>query len=129
MPDPDISKIPLSSIRPGPIRHESLSDELLERIRVIFKLIGPYLDMNLEQFELGFMRDAHPDNEVAIWARIAAAWHTYHKNFTDLKRLPDEEEKGLVKALLLTSMGIDDPAKLGVDVQTAARLKECYEMP
>ena len=42
-------------LRPGPIRNESLSDELLEHIRAVFDGIGPYLDTTLEQFEIGFM--------------------------------------------------------------------------
>lgn len=48
-------------LRPGPIRHESLSPELLERIRAVYDVIGTYLDTNLENFELDFMRDFHPD--------------------------------------------------------------------
>ena len=29
-------------------------------------MIGPYIDMTLEQFEIGFMRDMHPESEVAL---------------------------------------------------------------
>jgi hypothetical protein len=33
-----------SEVRPGPIRHNSLSPELLERIEAVFQVVGPYLD-------------------------------------------------------------------------------------
>lgn len=127
MDDPEIRYIPIDQIRSGPIRHESLPDELLERIRAVHKLIGPYVGSNLEQFELSFMRDSHPEHEVSIWSRIAIAWHTYHKNFTNLKRLPEEAEKDLIRALLTISMGADEHADLGVDIRTDARLRECYD--
>jgi hypothetical protein len=68
-------------LRPGPIRHESLPPELLDQIRAVFERIGPYIGMTLEQFEIGFMRDMHPQNEVALWFRITKAWLAYHEDF------------------------------------------------
>ena len=53
-------------IRPGPIRHESLSDEILEQVRSIFEIIGPNVETTLEQFEINLMRDAAPEDEVVI---------------------------------------------------------------
>lgn len=51
------------TLRPGPIRSESLPPELLERIKAVFDVIGPYLNTTLKQFEVGFMRDVHPERE------------------------------------------------------------------
>lgn len=31
-----------SEVQPGPIRHESLPPELLERIEAVYAVIGPY---------------------------------------------------------------------------------------
>jgi hypothetical protein len=45
------------TLRPGPIRHESLPPDLLGQIRAVFDVIGPHIDMTLEQFEIDFMRD------------------------------------------------------------------------
>jgi hypothetical protein len=58
-------RIDARKLRPGPIRHESLPPELLERIAAAFGVIGPYTGMTLEQFEVGFMRDMDPESEVA----------------------------------------------------------------
>jgi hypothetical protein len=38
------------NLRPGPIRNKSLSPVLLEQIKAVFDVIGPYLNMTLEQF-------------------------------------------------------------------------------
>lgn len=111
--------------RPGPIRHESLPPELLERIGAVFNLIGAHLNMTLESFEIGFMRDANPESEVSIWCGIAGAWLRYHEQFTQDKLLSDAEEKTLLSALIQISSGIDDPAELCVSPEIGNRLLAC----
>jgi hypothetical protein len=119
-------KIDLSKVRPGPIRHESLPKELLDRIRTVHKLIGAYLKMSLEEFEVGCMRDVCPDIEVAVWCGIASAWLKYHDQFIGDKPLPDAEEKKLLGALIQISSGIDDLADLSVPPEIGNRLIACY---
>jgi hypothetical protein len=60
-------------LRPGPIRNESLPPALLDQIKAVFDVIGSYIGMTLEQFEIGFMRDMHPQREVALWFNITKA--------------------------------------------------------
>jgi hypothetical protein len=67
MADPERQYLDPSQLRPGPIRHQSLPPDLLKPIQAVYKVIGPYLDTTLEQFEIGFMRDMHPESEVAVW--------------------------------------------------------------
>src|SRR5882724_3789971 len=77
-----------SNLRPGPIRHESLPAEVLDQIKAVFDVIGPYIGMRLEQFEIGFMRDMHSESEVALWCSITAAWLIYHEKFLNDEALP-----------------------------------------
>jgi hypothetical protein len=112
---------------PGPIRHKSLPPELLERINEVFDLIGPYIKMTLEQFEVGFMRDLHPEREGALWCSIAAAWFDYHEKFLGGKELAVEEERKLLASLISISTGVEDLGKLGVPVEVGRRLLACYE--
>ena len=49
-----------------------LSEEQLRRIRAVWNLTKTG---TLESFEFGFTCDQHPDNEIAIWEKIA--------NYTD----------------------------------------------
>src|SRR6516165_1504604 len=114
-------------LRPGPIRNESLPPELLERIKAVFDVIGPYIGMTLEQFEIGFIRDMHPEREVALWCRITKAWLAYHEDYLQNQTQPDEEERKLLGALIAISTGMEDVLKLKVPAEVARRLVQCYQ--
>jgi hypothetical protein len=116
-------------LRPGPIRHETLPAQLLEQIQAVFDVIGPYLGIPLEQFEVGFMRDAHPEREVALWFRIAKAWLAYREDFLGNQALPTEEARKLLGALIAISTGIKDPSKLNVPKEVGRKLLQCYDNP
>jgi hypothetical protein len=118
-----------SQLRPGPTRHGSLPPDLLEQIRAVYDVIGPYLGMTLEQFEIDFMRDMHPEREVALWYRIAKAWLAYHEDFLGNETLPNEEERKLLGALVAISTGVEDVSKLNVPVEVGRRLVQCYDNP
>ena len=117
------------TLRPGPIRHDSLPPELLDQIKAVFDVIGPFINMTLEQFEIGFMRDMHPEGEVALWFRITKAWLAYHEDFLANETLPDEDERKLLGALIAISTGIEDVSKLNVPVEAGYRLIQCYDDP
>jgi hypothetical protein len=114
-------------LRPGPICHDALSPELLEHIKAIFEVIGPFLGSTLEQFEIGFMRDMHPEAEVGVWAGIATAWLAYHEKFLNDQTVAEEEEKKLITALIAISTGLEDLSKLNVPVEVGRKLLQCYE--
>jgi len=116
-----------SKLRPGPIRNESLPPELLERIKAVFDVIGEYLGTTLEQFEIGFMRDAHPGREVGLWCSITAAWLAYHEKFLNSEVLPDQDEKKLLGALIAISTGVEDVSMLKVPAEVGRRLLQCYD--
>lgn len=114
-------------LRPGPIRNDTLSAELLERIKAVFDVIGQYLNTTLEQFEIGFMRDTHPEDEVVLWCSITAAWLAYHEKYLNDETLPDDEERKMLGALIAISTGVEDAAKLNVPVEVGRRLIQCYD--
>lgn len=126
MSNPDPQRVNLNQLRPGPIRNESLPPELLNLIRSIYEVVEPYLNTTLEQFEMGFMRDKHPEDEVAIWCNITTAWIDYHEEFLDEELLPDEEEKKLIAALIVISTGVQDVKEFGVPIEVGRRLLACY---
>ena len=116
-----------SQLRPGPIRNESLAPELLEQVQAMYDVIGPYLGTTLEQFEINLMRDMHPEDEVAIWCSITAAWLNYHEKYLGDDLLPDEDEKKLIAALIAISTGVEDVEKLGVSADVGRKLLDCYD--
>jgi len=114
-------------LRSGPIRHDVLADELLDMISVIHGMIGKYLDMNLEQFEIGFMRAKTPAAEVAVWKRIAMAWASFRQSHAGCMQLPHSEKKAMIAALVAISMKIQEPELLGVPATVGNRLLACYD--
>ena len=120
-------RIDPKKIRPGPIRNKSLPPKMLEQIKAIYDVIGRYFGKTLEQFEINFMRDMHPETEVAIWCSITAAWLAYHEKFLNDEDQPDEDEKKLLSALIVISTGNTDVKTFGVPVEVGRRLLRCYD--
>jgi hypothetical protein len=127
MTEPDPEDVDANQLRPKPIRHQSLPPDLLERVQAVYDAIGPYLDTTLEQFQVGFLREADPASEVARWCGITVAWVAYHEQYVGEELLPDEDEQKLVGALIAISTGVTDLATLGVPVDVGRKLWECYD--
>lgn len=125
MTDPE--PIDPKNLRPGPIRNESITPEILEQIRAVYDVIGNFVSTSLEQFEIGFMRDANPEDEVAIWCSITAAWLAYHEQHLGDEFLSDEDEKKLLAALISISTGVEDLEALGVPPDVGQKLLDCYD--
>lgn len=120
-------QLALSRMRRGPIRHELLTDDLLEVIGRVHRSIGRYLGISLEQFEIGFMRAESPETEVAVWNTIAAAWDNFHQNHIGRIQLPYSDEQALVAALVGISMGVQRPDLLGITAAVGNRLLACFD--
>lgn len=92
----------IKSFRPGPIRHPELPQYLLAMIQWSYKIVGRYLWLTLEDWEVGFMQDVSVVKEVFRWHHISLAFIVYHK----LKCLPlrsCEEETALIRSFLAGS--------------------------
>ena len=113
-------------LQPGDIQHDSLPPAMLEQIRALYEVIGPYVTDSLEQFEIGFMRDANPANEIAIWYGISEGWLTYHQRFLGEAILSEQEEKKLIGALIAISTGVNNVSVLGVPEDVGRKLLNCY---
>lgn len=100
---------------------------MLEKIKSVFDVIGPYIGMTLEQFEIGFKRDMHPEKEVVLWCNITAAWLAYHEKNLDDETLAEEEEKKLLAALIAISTGAEVVTKLNVPKEVGRSLLQCYD--
>jgi hypothetical protein len=92
-------EIDADKIKSGPIRNEAFPDDLLRRIEAIHARIRHVYEVNLEQFEIPFMRDSDPVGEVAVWERIVQAFEKARV------AMPQVEEKTILHTLLGYSMG------------------------
>jgi hypothetical protein len=74
----ELQEVPLEDIKQGPIRHKKGLSPLLETLaRAIYSKVGHLVYPMFEQWELGFMRDLHPWQEVLIWENIARTFDLY----------------------------------------------------
>lgn len=94
-----IEMVDLKDVKPGPIRHEALPDELAALARFSYQRIGNRMYAAYEQWELGFLRDMHPAGEIALWVRMAFAMERYVASH------PDEDEDAVFKDLLSLLVG------------------------
>jgi len=120
--------VPIEAIRPGPIRHESLTEKQLSTLRSIYNIVGKYTCTSLEMFEIDFMRDANPDAEIAIWSRIALAWRKYKKLYDPLHLLSEEDCGHLSGALVAFSVGVNDDC-FDIPVDVLDNLRACFSDP
>lgn len=108
-----------NSINPGPIRHQSLPDTLLRRIRAVHAIVRDSFDVTLEQFEITFMRDTDPESEVQVWESIAQGF------VLATEQLPDLNRKSILRTLLAYSMDALTPNELAdPDVRRVVELIE-----
>ncbi len=94
----ELMEVDIDAIKRSPIRNPSLPDALLDRVRAIHERIRDAYTVNLEQFEIGFMRDGHPEKQVAVWERISVAFEKV------TKAMPELEKKLVLRTLLAYSM-------------------------
>ena len=104
---PEIQHLNPKDLRLGPIRRDTLSEDQLEKLRAIWQVISPYQETAFETMELNFLRDADPDQELAVWANIAVVltkfieqhhkrpgckhgYRTVRSNLVDYVRLDEE---------------------------------------
>ena len=126
---PTLERVELSSaelaeaVRNTPIRHESLPKELEPVLRWTYRHLGCKTKANptYEQWEIGFMRDTNPVQEIVHWARTTWAYLEY------LRRHSGADEKQIFKALM--AMVIHAPMEDGFPSEAEQELRELYQSP
>jgi len=91
----------------GPIRRESFSDEQVDQIREIHKIMGKYDGQTIEKWVDDFRRDMNPDREIAIWQSMAKAMSDVEKRSGH----NDVKNKESYKIVLMSSMAPYEQAK------------------
>ena len=72
-------KTPLhpSELHKGPIRHPVLPDSLVDRIKTFKAILSNVDPTSIETAIDNFKRDTHPEEEIAIWERIANTYQLF----------------------------------------------------
>jgi hypothetical protein len=102
-------RVDAHKLRKGPLLREALTDAQVKRLRAVFSHLAPFLDETFEQFEIDFLRDAHPDREIGVWEQIASA----HRDF--VQQHPAASSDGghdVFRCVLLISVGALQPPEI-----------------
>jgi hypothetical protein len=101
----DSKEIRVGDLKPGPVRHASLPEKLVERIRAFKGVLDDVETTPLAATIENFQRDLNPEREIVIWECIAATYRAYALTHPDAR----PEVRGEVyKVLVATSVGIRD---------------------
>jgi hypothetical protein len=58
-------------LHPGEVRHPEFEEGVRDYIRHIQAAFAEHRPLSFEEWEEGFRRDAHPDQEIALWSHAA----------------------------------------------------------
>jgi hypothetical protein len=94
-----------SELHKGPIRHPVLPDSLVDRIKTFKAILSNVDPTSIETAIDNFKRDTHPEEEIAIWERIANTYHLFlsHNPISD-----PAIRKEVFAVLIVASMGSED---------------------
>ena len=93
-----------NKLEPGPIRHASLTEEQMTRVRHVQKTFSQVDSSPIEKWVEDFQRDANPDRELSLWETMANAYETY----TSSKNLGLDAKKEVFQVVLLRSGAPDE---------------------
>jgi hypothetical protein len=69
-----LKKIPLAKLQKGHYQHEALSGALVKRIKAYKAILHEVEPASLEETIDDFLRDGHPEKEIAIWEAITECY-------------------------------------------------------
>ena len=96
-------KVPIGQLRIGSWQHV-LSEEQIDRIKVVSEIFQDVILWSLDQWIDGFMRDGNPESEIRGWEHMALKW-------VDGKghQLPTLSEKKDLLTTILQEHMVDNP--------------------
>lgn len=106
----------LVHLEKGPIRHDSLAPELVERIGSLAQIFTDVLPGTAEEWVEDFRRDEQPESELALWEHIADRY-LHHVDVDDSL----ERKQDILKILLTCANNSPHVAALTVECDTLDR--------
>lgn len=120
--EPEVTPINPNDIKPGPIIHDSLSDEQLKKVELIQKTFAEVYPISFEETVTNFKRDQDPDKEIGVWMNMVATYNDFisrdpnidaakkHEVFRLIlirSMMPDKEAISEAQVTLLSEQEID----------------------
>jgi hypothetical protein len=83
-------------LKMGERQAESFPEEVRNYLREIKSKLDEVYPMSLEEWEDGFLRDAHPEQEIALWLHVA----DLYSRFTSERDFSSEQKKEYFRVLV-----------------------------
>ena len=103
-----VEKMNVKELVPGPVVHDSLTTEQVDKIKKIQRVFYEVNPSTLEETMDDFKRDQHPDNEIAIWLAMANAYEKFTNNH---KGIGIDKKTEAYRLILMRSMENEADAK------------------
>lgn len=114
-PESNVQNTNIESLTPGPIVHESLNKEQLDKIKFIQETFKEVYPVSLEETITNFKRDQNPDNEIDVWLNMAKTFQPFSTENTGEEKL--EIRKEAFKLILMRSMMTEKEAVSSADLK------------
>src|SRR5205814_729278 len=101
----EIRQVRRSEMRESPIRHDTLPDHVLIRIRNVHNALRDVMQCPLAHMIDNFRRDFRPERELQTWERIVSALSLALEK---MKSPREKTKRDLFSALVLLSLGGND---------------------
>ncbi|EEF59122.1 hypothetical protein [Pedosphaera parvula] len=93
-----------NKLEAGPVRHASLTEAQMERVKRVQKVFSEVEPSPIEQWVDDFKRDQNPERELSIWEGMARAYET----FTTSRNLALAGKQEVFQVVLLRSGAAED---------------------
>lgn len=117
----ETQRVPTSSLEPGPIRHDELTAQQIQRLRRIHDALNEVDPSDFGKMVEDFKRDRDPDQEILVWEQIVGAYESY----CSTRRLTVAAKRDVLRILLARSNVAEGEALKGLplNVLTIAEAK------
>jgi accessory colonization factor AcfC len=120
-----IERIDPKEITPGPVVHDTLNSDQLEKVKKIQRVLEEVNPSTLEETIDDFKQDQHPDGEIESWLAMANA---YEKFTSQHKALDINKKTEAYRLILMRSMENEANAKaeIGLKYLTDKEVREIF---
>lgn len=120
--EPNTSKVKMvdpKDITPGPVVHNSLNEEQIDKVKFIHKTFQEVYPISLDETITNFKRDQNPDNEIGIWMYMAKTFEPFALKNTGEENYGKRMEA--FKLTLMRSMMSEDESVKAADIRLLSK--------
>ena len=122
-----VQVVETETLHPSPIQHERLDPTEEVLARYTHGIAGKYVQPTLEQWELGFMRDAAPKSELALWVVFSDALESWCRDNPHATEEQKSEAVGLLCGFSMVGMTDDEDTSDDLERRYLDARQSCNE--